>query len=49
VPRHLEFILPTRQFADVVIPNGDSSQVQRDEILETLARAIRTHLGPAQR
>ena len=47
LPRFIEYILPTKQFADIVIPNGDSEGVERDEFIEALCNCIRSLHAPA--
>jgi uridine kinase len=41
VPRHEQFILPTRRFADILIPNRRSDTPERDAIIGILCRKIR--------
>ena len=50
LPRYEEFILPTRNYADIVIPNGSAETAERDRWIGALChriRTTRTAAGPA--
>jgi len=39
-PEYIRYLLPTREYADIVIPNQDGRAVERDAILRQLCAAI---------
>jgi uridine kinase len=39
-PEYIKYLLPTREYADIVIPNQDGRAAERDAILRTLCEAI---------
>jgi uridine kinase len=41
VPGYERYILPSRQHADILIPNTDASRVQRDEVVKDVCARIR--------
>jgi uridine kinase len=45
VPRHREYILPTRRFADIVVPNGISTAFERCEVVTSLCKSIQLQLA----
>ncbi len=43
LPRYEEFILPTRDYADIVIPNGSTEETERGRLIDTLCHKIGRH------
>jgi uridine kinase len=39
-PEYIRYLLPTRAYADIVIPNQDARADERDAILQALCAAI---------
>ena len=39
-PEYIRYLLPTRAYADIVIPNQRGMEAERDAILQTLCEAI---------
>lgn len=44
LPSYERYIRPTREHADLLIPNGAGEEAERDRLLELLCGRIRTHL-----
>lgn len=40
IPRFKKYILPTRKYADIIIPNFKSSKERRDKIIDSICRKI---------
>jgi uridine kinase len=47
-PMHLEFVEPSRRFADVIIPEGGNNLVAIDMVVGLLERALSQEEGPAR-
>ena len=44
-PQYIHYLLPTRAYADIVIPNNPTSVGEQNEILQSLCQAVRTATG----
>ena len=44
-PQYIRYLLPTRAYADIVIPNNPVSVGEQNEILQSLCQAVRTATG----
>ena len=42
-PMHLQFIEPTKRYADIIVPQGGHNQVAIDILLATIEKALKTH------
>ena len=42
-PMHLQFIEPTKRYADIIVPQGGHNQVAVDILLATIEKALKTH------
>ena len=41
-PMHLQFIEPTKRYADIIVPQGGHNQVAIDIIIATIEKALQT-------
>jgi uridine kinase len=42
-PMHLQFIEPSKRYADIIVPQGGHNQVAIDILLATIEKALKTH------
>jgi uridine kinase len=44
-PMHLQFIEPTKRYADIIIPQGGHNQVAVEVLCDTIQRALNASPG----